>query len=33
MRYSIITPIKNEEKYIGSTIDSVLAQNILPENG
>tara|TARA_B000000477_G_scaffold114055_1_gene110055 strand:+ start:773 stop:1618 length:846 start_codon:yes stop_codon:yes gene_type:complete len=30
MRYSVITPIKNEEKYIGLTIDSVLSQKILP---
>ena len=31
MRYSIITPLKNEEKYIASTIQSVLAQKMLPE--
>jgi len=31
MRYSIITPIKNEEEYIEAAIKSVLAQKILPQ--
>jgi poly-beta-1,6-N-acetyl-D-glucosamine synthase len=30
MRYSVITPIKNEESYIDLTIESVLSQKILP---
>ncbi len=30
IRYVLITPVKNEEKYIGITIESVLAQTILP---
>lgn len=30
MKYIIITPVKNEEKYIKFTLDSVIAQTILP---
>jgi glycosyltransferase involved in cell wall biosynthesis len=31
MRYVLITPARNEEKYIGGTIQSVVAQTVLPE--
>lgn len=31
MRYVLITPARNEEKYIEGTIQSVLAQTVLPE--
>tara|TARA_B100000287_G_scaffold382858_1_gene388279 strand:+ start:201 stop:1046 length:846 start_codon:yes stop_codon:yes gene_type:complete len=31
LNYKIITPIKNEDKYISSTIESVLDQNVLPK--
>tara|TARA_B100000579_G_C22800316_1_gene839411 strand:- start:513 stop:1358 length:846 start_codon:yes stop_codon:yes gene_type:complete len=31
MQYSIITPVKNEEKYIASTIQSVLEQSVIPD--
>ncbi len=30
-KYIIITPVKNEEKYIRYTLDSVTTQTILPE--
>jgi len=31
MQYSIITPVKNESKYIGETIESVINQTKLPQ--
>src|SRR5215469_4706673 len=31
MRYALITPARNEERYIGGTIQSVVAQTVLPE--
>jgi glycosyltransferase involved in cell wall biosynthesis len=31
MRYVLITPARNEEKYIGGTIQSVVTQTVLPE--
>jgi len=31
MRYVLITPARNEEKYIGGTIQSVVGQTVLPE--
>ena len=31
MRYVLITPARNEERYIGGTIQSVVAQTVLPE--
>ncbi len=31
MQYSIITPVKNEGKYIASTIQSVLEQSVVPD--
>lgn len=31
MRYAIITPVKNEDKYIALTIESVIRQSIKPE--
>ena len=30
-KYIIITPVKNEEKYIRYKLDSVIAQTVLPE--
>ncbi len=31
IRYAVITPVKNEEKYIGKVIDSIVNQTILPQ--
>ncbi len=31
MKYVLITPARNEEKFIGKTLDSMVAQTILPE--
>ena len=32
MNYIIITPFKNEEKYISKVLDSVMNQTILPKS-
>ena len=30
-RYALITPVRDEEEYVGAMIDSVLAQHVLPK--
>lgn len=29
-RYALITPVRDEEKYVGAMIDSILAQHVPP---
>src|SRR5438034_5870048 len=31
MKYVLITPARNEEKFIAKTLDSMIAQTVLPE--